>query len=118
MLSQLHKKPISTRKKIALAAILIASCAIIIPLWLLGISQTLNESSKLHTTKTAKNNAQTFAELEKQFSTAMANYQELKKAIDDLKKTLQTKTNQQKELQPNQGKLPTLPGAKNSAEIN
>ena len=108
MLSKLQKKPLSVRKKIALAAILLATSALIIPLWLLSISQTLKTASEKQAPRSAKNNAQTFAELEKQFSTAFHNYQELKKAIDEVKNTFQTPP--LKATLPSSGqKAPTLP---------
>lgn len=101
MLQTLHKQPISVRKKIAITAILIAVCALIIPLWLLETTQTLNIANKRNTEKAVNKNNNTFAELQKQFSTAFTQYQELKNTIDNFKAEIQSKSEQTK--------LPTLP---------
>lgn len=101
MLQTLHKHPISVRKKIAIAAILVAICALVIPLWILETTQTLNIANKRNEEKTVNRNENTFAELQKQFSTAFSQYQELKNTIDNFKKSIQEQTPQTK--------LPTLP---------
>lgn len=104
MLHTLHKQPISVRKKIALAAILVAICALIIPLWLLETTQTLNIASKHNATKTKLSSDGNFTELQKQFSTAFIQYQELKNTIDNFKTAIQA--------QAEQTKLPALPNSK------
>ena len=101
MLQTIHKHPISVRKKIAIAAILIAVCAIVIPLWLLETTQTLTIANKRNAEKINQVNNNTFEEFKKQVGTVFSQYQELKNTIDNFKAEIQSKSEQTK--------LPTLP---------
>ena len=101
MLQTLHRHPISIRKKIAIAAILIAICALVIPLWLLETTQTLTIANKRDAEKINQVNNNTFEKFKKEVSTVFGQYQELKNTIDNFKAEIQSKSEQTK--------LPTLP---------
>jgi hypothetical protein len=101
MLQTLHRHPISIRKKIAIAAILIAICALVIPLWLLETTQILTIANKRDAEKINQVNNNTFEKFKKEVSTVFGQYQELKNTIDNFKAEIQSKSEQTK--------LPTLP---------
>lgn len=82
MIRKLQNQPLSIKRKVIIGVVIVASIAVVIPLWALGLEKTLSQPRQK--SKDSKTNEEALELLRDNVSRAIDEFNQLKTQMDEL----------------------------------